>query len=168
MIESVSLLALPLLLLIWSQSPNLNQNLGQLVAQVRTEGRKPVSAVDAGPAALLSALRRHAAGLPRVGSAGTDADGRQARQLVAGAGRQRCEAWARRGVAAFVVRPDPATRPPAPAPPLVVRCERPASDAENSWNLPHGLGKVKPRDPVARSKPDSGARSAVQSNKNLS
>jgi len=88
MIESVSLLALPLLLLIWSQSPNLNQNLGQLVAQVRTEGRKPVSAVDAGPAALLSALRPHAAGLPRVGSAGTHADGRQAGQFVAGVGRQ--------------------------------------------------------------------------------
>src|SRR5262249_11081669 len=60
------------------------------------------------------------------------------------------------------------TRPPAPVAPLVVRCERPASDAENSWNLPHRLGKVKSRNPVARSKPHSGARSADQSNKNLS
>ena len=78
-------------------------------------------------------------------------DGRRAGQLVAGAGRHRCAAWARRGVAAFVLRPDPSIRSPAPVHQVGTRPGRPARHTENSWNLPHRLGKVKSGNPVTRS-----------------
>jgi hypothetical protein len=94
--------------------------------------RRRDSAFNTGHAALLSALRWHEAGLPRVGPRRTDADRRPAGQLVAGAGRQRCEEWARRGVAALGVRPDPST------PVAGARSPRLSHGAD----APHGMRKT--------------------------